>query len=265
MWISVHTSIDGPKLRGLRKKLGCSKFEATGILVFLWLWGLENAEKGGRLLHADKDDIVDYINRTGSGSNLGAENIVDALLETGWIDKSEEGYSIHDWEVWQEQWYKVKERRDSDARRKRESRKKIRDESESGDKGIADHNSGETSGDGEIREKEIIKPKKKDAYTNSFLEFWEVYPRKEEKGAAFKKYATRVKEGWSEEQLLQAAKKYASQCTKARTEQRYIKLAKTFLSDALPFADFLPKEQGRSEQIGMDGYSENPFKEFEGS
>ena len=43
-WISVHESVDGPKLRNLYKKLKCSKFEAIGILNFLWFWGLNNAE-----------------------------------------------------------------------------------------------------------------------------------------------------------------------------------------------------------------------------
>ena len=56
-WISVHESVDGPKLRNLYKKLGCSKFEALGILNFLWIWGLTNAEKDGLILFADKEDI----------------------------------------------------------------------------------------------------------------------------------------------------------------------------------------------------------------
>lgn len=60
-WISVHESVDGPKLRNLYKQLGCSKFEALGILNFLWIWGLTNAEKDGLILYADKEDIERYL------------------------------------------------------------------------------------------------------------------------------------------------------------------------------------------------------------
>lgn len=56
-WISVHESLNGSKLRRLFKALGCSKFEATGILVFLWFWGLNNADSTGRIQYADVEDI----------------------------------------------------------------------------------------------------------------------------------------------------------------------------------------------------------------
>ena len=46
-WISVHETIKGPKLREFRKQLGCSEFEATGVLIYLWLWGLDNQQRMG--------------------------------------------------------------------------------------------------------------------------------------------------------------------------------------------------------------------------
>ena len=36
-WVSVHQDVDGAKLRRLYKTIGCSKFEALGILNFLWM------------------------------------------------------------------------------------------------------------------------------------------------------------------------------------------------------------------------------------
>lgn len=69
-WISVHESIDGPKLRNLYKQLGCSKFEATGILNFLWFWGLTNAERDGLILYAEKEDIERYLYGVGAGCVL---------------------------------------------------------------------------------------------------------------------------------------------------------------------------------------------------
>ena len=44
-WISVHQEVDGTKLRRLYRAIGCSKFEALGILNFLWFWGMKNADE----------------------------------------------------------------------------------------------------------------------------------------------------------------------------------------------------------------------------
>ena len=46
-WISVHQEVDGTKLRRLYRAIGCSKFEALGILNFLWFWGMKNADETG--------------------------------------------------------------------------------------------------------------------------------------------------------------------------------------------------------------------------
>ena len=118
-WISVHESVDGPKLRKLYKQLGCSKFEALGILNFLWFWGLMNAEKDGLILYADKSDIERYLYGAGSGCKLDAGKVVDALFDSGWLEWSPMGICIHDWVMWQDQLYKAKEAREKDARRKR--------------------------------------------------------------------------------------------------------------------------------------------------
>lgn len=122
-WISVHESIDGPKLRNLYKQLGCSKFEATGILNFLWFWGLTNAERDGLILYAEKEDIERYLYGVGAGCVLDPKKIVDALFDSGWLDWSPRGICIHDWETWQAQWQKAKDARERDAARKRESRR----------------------------------------------------------------------------------------------------------------------------------------------
>lgn len=101
------------------------------------------------------------------------------------------------------------------------------------------------------------KQKKSESYSNDFESFWEIYPRKSDKGSAYKKYLTRLKDGWSPEQLLTAAKKYRAQILANRTDQKYIKLCKTFLSDTTPFADYLTKteRQGASNE-------ENPYAEW---
>ena len=102
------------------------------------------------------------------------------------------------------------------------------------------------------------KQKKSESYSNDFESFWEVYPRKSDKGSAYKKYLTRLKDGWSPEQLLTAAKKYKAQIVANRTDQKYIKLCKTFLSDTTPFADYLTK----TERQGVSSDAENPYAEW---
>ena len=102
--------------------------------------------------------------------------------------------------------------------------------------------------------------KKESKYTTDFDEFWSVYPRRVDKGGAYKKYQTRTKEGFSPAELLLAAKNYALQCKQLGTEQRYIKHPATFLSDTRPFLDFLPKktEVAATEEV-QEG---NPFRDW---
>ena len=109
--------------------------------------------------------------------------------------------------------------------------------------------------------KKKTKQKKSGNYSTEFECFWEVYPRKSDKGEAYKKYLTRLKDGWSPEQLLTAAKKYRAQIITNRTDQKYIKLCKTFLSDTTPFTDYLT----RTERQGAKKDTENPYEEWEGS
>jgi len=81
----------------------------------------------------------------------------------------------------------------------------------------------------------------KNIYSISFENIYNEYPRKGEKKKAYGCFQARLKEGYSEEELLIATKKYAEQCKKENREQRYIKLASTFFGVNTPFVDYLPK------------------------
>ena len=153
-WISVHESIDGPKLRNLYKQLGCSKFEATGILNFLWFWGLTNAERDGLILYAEKEDIERYLYGVGAGCVLDPKKIVDALFDSGWLDWSPRGICIHDWETWQAQWQKAKDARERDAARKRESRRNSKAAAQNEEKADAAKD-GHTDGPADGEEKQL--------------------------------------------------------------------------------------------------------------
>ena len=135
-WFSVHESMYGGKLSALYQTLDCSEFEAVGILNAIWAWGLTRARNDGLLAFARKEEIVRYLHYKAVGSQLNPFMIVDALISTGWIDEKDGGFYIHDWDIWQEQWYKAKERREYDNRRQREYRRKNEEQQKFPDEGL---------------------------------------------------------------------------------------------------------------------------------
>ena len=76
-------------------------------------------------------------------------------------------------------------------------------------------------------------------YSISFEDIYSAYPRKGDKQKAYKCYQARLKEGYSEEELMTATKNYAAYCEKEKREQKYIKLASTFFGVNTPFVDYL--------------------------
>ena len=242
-WISVHESVVGAKLRLFAKELNASQNEALGLLITLWLWGIHNADRYGKIVGATKSDVAKVI-YSGLNDKLNPIDSVDALIKTNWIDIDEDGLYIHDWNEWQKQWYKAIDVRDKDRERKR--KEKLRqNESDASKK----------------TEKASSSDKQTDkAYSTDFEDFWNVYPRKVGKGEAYKKYLARLNDGWSPEQLLQSAKKYRSQVVNERTEEKYIKHAKTFLSENTPFADYLTKTE---RQASKPVEEENPYASWE--
>lgn len=269
-WISVHENIVGAKLRQFRSLIGCSQWEAEGILVSLWLWGLNNADKYGLIPYADRSDIEIALSGSSKGSTIDLHKIVDSLVLSGWIDEADDGIYIHDWEVWQEQWYKAKERREKDTQRKRENRSKEKapalpvaeDEVEAKPPVLPPAEPPKVEVPKEPPQGPPVNPKRKATnYGPEFDEFWTVYPRKVGKGDAAKAYQARRNDGWSAEILLTAAKNYALQCNKQHTAPEYIKHPKTFLSVSTPFTDYVPKRKvADPEQTVPDG--KNPFSEY---
>lgn len=60
-WITVDQKLIGGKLRDFAKRSGISQNEAIGILIRLWLWGIDNAEESGRIVAAEHEDIEEAI------------------------------------------------------------------------------------------------------------------------------------------------------------------------------------------------------------
>lgn len=262
-WISVHESIDGPKLRSLYKRLGCSKFEAVGILNFLWLWGMRNADKGGYVMYADEEDVLKYLSGVSSGCQFSAEEILDSLIETEWLER-EEGLPlrIHDWEDWQKEWYKYQARLEADRNSKRKRRAEeatAKKFAEPPVKVTAPPSKKETLSIDEKQEKSAAQKGKE--YSASFRELWEIYPRKDDKSRAYAMYRARLKEGYSEEELLQATKGYAAEMKKKKQAREYILMGKTFFGADGRFSQYIPKQAEKRPQETTSG---NPFGEWGG-
>lgn len=91
-------------------------------------------------------------------------------------------------------------------------------------------------------EEECTKNDKENIYANCFEEVWSHYPRKEDKGLAYKCYLARIHDGYSEEELLSATIGYEKECKESNREKKYIKKGATFYGVNTPFVDFLQKE-----------------------
>lgn len=87
------------------------------------------------------------------------------------------------------------------------------------------------------------KKKEKNIYSVFFESFWKAYPRRKVKARAYKCYLARLKEGFTDEQLLLAAQNYAKECGDMDREERYIQLPATFLSANKPFEDYLKQPE----------------------
>jgi hypothetical protein len=81
-------------------------------------------------------------------------------------------------------------------------------------------------------------------YSPEFENFWNEYPRKTDKKAAFTKWKQMIKRHDIQD-IIKGAKGYALEIAKTRTEQKYIKHAKTFLHNEvyLEYKDKSPEER----------------------
>lgn len=97
--------------------------------------------------------------------------------------------------------------------------------------------------------KNVENEKKKNIYSADFESFWKCYPRRKEKAKAYRCYQTRLKEGYSTEDMMAAARSYSDECQALNKEERYIKLAATFLGPDKPFEDYTHRQQETAMEI----------------
>lgn len=252
-WISVDQKLIGGKLRSLYKAIGCSQNEAIGILISLWLWGIDNAEMDGLMVSADREDITKSFGG-GLSDEIDGDRVVDCLIETGWIDEEGGQLYLHDWEDWRSYYNRYIKDKENHAVRMRRYRDKKSGKDVQNDiysdvtVDGTDNDQQDKQAEDENPKKLSLKEKQEEKHGKDFEEFWSAYPKKVDKGEAFKKYKARRKDGYSAEEILAATKAYKEQCERDHTDKQYIKHAKTFLGPSLPFTEYIPKSTGQQPQ-----------------
>lgn len=98
-------------------------------------------------------------------------------------------------------------------------------------------------------------------YSAHFEKAWSVYLKKKDKALAYKAYNARLNNGFSEEELYEAAVNYMNECRKKGTPEQYIKNGATFWGVNTPFVDYLPKRDSDNDEL-QDGYYVFPIDEY---
>jgi hypothetical protein len=120
-WIESHQGLaKHPKTKKLIRRLNTTGPIIVGHLHYFWWWALDFAQDG-EITQYDVFDIADACEWQGN-----AEELFSALIDSGFIDKTNDRYFIHDWHDYAG---KLIEIRKKDAERKRKSRGK-KEESE---------------------------------------------------------------------------------------------------------------------------------------
>lgn len=252
MWICVHDHVFGGKSRHLADLIGCSQDEAVGLLVRLWVWGLTNCNREGQVQYASRDTIAEMLVQ-GLSKTLVPSEIVDCLIDAGYIDTLGDEIYIHDWADWQKYYYSYMDRKENDAKKKRDARAE-----EAAKRKSAKPPKPPKPPSGDPPPGDPPEPSEP-AYPAYFEEWWKAYPRKIGKIDAFKKYEARRKEGYRKEILLEACENYASECKKKKTDKEYMMHPKRFLGSALPFKDYVRDPSIHTVTAPSDGEWVNPF------
>jgi hypothetical protein len=123
-WIELHQTIwTHRKTLKLAPMLGIKEIYAAAHVVKIWTWALDNAQDGD-LSDIPRTSIAKIAEWDGN-----ADEFVQALINSGWIDSDENGVKIHDWFDYAG---RLIEKRQEEADRKKRAREGKKEEKESG-------------------------------------------------------------------------------------------------------------------------------------
>ena len=254
-WISVYQEVDGPKLRRLARLLKSSKAEALGILNYLWFWGMNNADETGKILEAGHEDIAAAI---AGATKIHADFVVEALFEAGWLDMNGDDIFLHDWDTWQEQWYKLQRTRKNDAERKRKAY-----QAEKQAKAMFLEKQQTIPLPEETTPVLIPKSDIKNITEEQFEEFWKAYPRKSGKGNARKAWA-KISPSKALFQKIMTALESAKRCEQWKREKgQFIPYPATWLNGERWEDDYGTQDTANPENEASSEFDSNdPYTDW---
>ena len=92
-WIEVHQSLPNHrKLLEAADLLRLNPPTLMGHLIMFWLWALDNAPDG------DLRDISPRMIARAAQWKKSPDLLLDALVSTGFLDRGEQSFVIHDWQ-----------------------------------------------------------------------------------------------------------------------------------------------------------------------
>ena len=108
--------------------------------------------------------------------------------------------------------------------------------------------------------KESSKETTQKKYTEAFETFWNDYPRKVDKGGAFKTWTARLKEGVDPQELMSCLVNYKKKLKADKTEPSFILHAKTFLNADHRHEDFAEGGEAQEDLLDYEDKNGNVFK-----
>ena len=247
-WVKITTDMfDNRKIKYIRK------LPEGNNIVLIWVMLLTMAGRCNANGMIFLTENIPYTTKMLADELGFEENTVKLALEVlkrmKMISVDETTFSVIRWEDYQnvDGMDKIREQNRIRQQKRRDRKKQLMIEDKKNDVSVPT-----------IETDKSAESKEKSKYTVNFEEMWKIYPRKVDKGMAYKAYIARVRAGFSEEQLYEATKNYAEHCQKEKTEWRYIKHAATFFGSSTPFTDYLKKKEGDA-----DGHSGRSNAEIE--
>lgn len=126
-WIESHQTLGNhPKLFKLAAILNCGRATAVGYLHYLWWWAIDYAPDGNVTRYVTDGDVLrNATHRYEDKSEESGNIMIDALVESGWLDMTEDGqFSIHDWATYSSRLVSMRKANAERQKRFRESKKK---------------------------------------------------------------------------------------------------------------------------------------------
>ena len=102
----MHQAISTVKFKALCKRLNLPLYETVGLLEALWLFAQIQA-KDGDLTRFTPLEIAGWLDWQRDENEM-----VEALVETRWLDRDETGLRIHDWSEHKPNYLKAVEARE---------------------------------------------------------------------------------------------------------------------------------------------------------